>query len=86
MKIVNINGTEIYADEFAYDGCHKIYLLESEEERQEAIEAGYQICSVNDLEEIYWDSCPLRFISTWNLDQIIPQCFEKTLHITVEDE
>ena len=39
---MKINGIEITAKEFAYDGCHKIYLIESQEQRDEADSYGYK--------------------------------------------
>lgn len=83
MKCVQINEYDVWADEFAYDGCHKIYLLESEEDKVEAIEIGYQIYPVEDLDFIYRKSCPLKYIDTWKLESIIPQCFEERVEIRI---
>lgn len=30
--IIKVNGQEIEGKEFAYDGCHKIYVIEDDEE------------------------------------------------------
>lgn len=69
-----INGIEVVSNGyFAYDGCHKIYILENEKDLKESI--GYKIYPIKDLEEIYYNSCDLRFISSWALDKTyIEQC------------
>lgn len=61
--------------EFAYDGCHKIYIIENEEEKQKAQELKYAIIPIEELENVYYSSCPLRFVDFWNLDKpgLIPQ-------------
>jgi hypothetical protein len=66
---MKINGVGITAKEFAYDGCHKIYLIETEEEKQEALNYEYNILDISKLEETYNKSCPLKFINYWNLDK-----------------
>ena len=62
-----INGKSTLANEFAYDGCHKIYLIESESDRIEAEKRGYNILPICELVETYHNSCDLRFISNWQL-------------------
>ena len=54
---------------FAYDGCHKIYILANEEEEDYAKKRGYDIYPIYKLQEIYKNSCPLRFISSWDLQK-----------------
>jgi len=80
---MKINGIEITAKEFAYDGCHKIYLIESQEERDEADSYGYKIYPINEIADKFDNSCSLRFIDTWSLDSIVPQ-FEERVHIEWE--
>lgn len=72
---MNINGHEITAKQFAYDGCHKIYLLENKSEVNEAREYGYNIFPISELKNAYDGSCGLRFISGWQPDfkQYVPQ-------------
>jgi len=71
---MTINGIKIDAKEFAWDGCHKIYLLESNEDRYQAIKTGYEkIFPISKLEYIYQISCPLRFIRTWGLESVVDQ-------------
>ena len=53
---MKINGIETKAKEFAYDGCHKIYLLEDEQDKQETMKIGYRILPIEKLEETYDNS------------------------------
>jgi len=62
-----INGKQTKAKKFAFDGCHKIYLIESAKDAREALEVGYDIYPIAELQSAYEDSCGLRFISNWAL-------------------
>lgn len=64
---VLVNGILSHAKEFAYEGCHKIYLIENKEEQQEATELGYSIHPIKTLKECFNNSCPLKFILDWKL-------------------
>ena len=77
---VKINGWRTAATCFAYDGCHKIYLIEDMEDVPEALECGYTILPIQELPRIYCeDACPLVFINTWKeFEQVIEQGFEGT--------
>jgi hypothetical protein len=70
-----INGIEVNAKRFAYDGCHKIYLLNDKESEKDAKELGYDIYSIKYLIDCFLNSCPLRFINFWNenFDTIVSQ-------------
>ena len=71
---MKINGKEIKAKQFAYDGCHKIYLIEDTDDLKDAKDIGYDIYDIELLKETYDDSCSLRFINNWKLTkQIVPQ-------------
>ncbi len=72
------NHKTIRGNAFAYDGCHKIYVLENQAQIDEATEDGFQIHDIIDLPYIYADSCPLRFISYWDVSKpyICPQGVE----------
>lgn len=75
-----INGNVIDEDsikEFAYDGCHKIYLIEDSKDKEEALKIGYNLISINLLEETYEDSCSLKFISNWKLSKSYVGQFEE---------
>lgn len=58
---------EIKGCKVAYDGCHKIYICEDENDEVDAIDAGYELYDMLDLQEIWDKSCPLRFVSNWKL-------------------
>ena len=70
---MKVNGINITAREFAYDGCHKIYLLDSRGEVQDAMDCGYGVLPIEELRDTYESSCGLRFINTWSLDSIVQQ-------------
>ena len=46
-----INGKEVIGDKFAYDGCHKIYIIENEEDVKECKELGYEIYPISEIKE-----------------------------------
>jgi len=72
---MTINGQRTNATAFAYDGCHKIYLLEKEADRHECIEHGYEIRPISKLKHTFENSCGLQFISDWGLTkQYVGQC------------
>lgn len=91
MHTVTINDQTIEADEFAWDGCHKIYVATTEEGRDELASYGfYDFLPVEELQRAYDESCPLRFISSADLkDSYIPQFFEdetgESVRVTVEE-
>ena len=66
---MKINGKKITAKYFGYDGCHKIYLLEDEIEREDCQANDYDIYPISDLQKTHNDSCYLRFISPWDLNK-----------------
>jgi hypothetical protein len=86
MAELKINGEVIDATEFAYDGCHKIYLVRTPKERAELIECGYYrtvlseleggfLLPISELPKVWDETCPLRFISSGDLTkQFVPQC------------
>jgi hypothetical protein len=71
-----VNGIEITSNQFAYDGCHKIYLINSKEDQQEAEETNYELCPIEELQAAYEKSCGLQFINNWDLTSVVRQ-FEK---------
>lgn len=72
---MKVNKKEIIGNEFAYDGCHKIYIIEDNIDKQNALGFGYEIYPITELKRIYEESCPLRFISNWKLNvQYVRQC------------
>lgn len=75
--MVKINDREINCIGFAYDGCHKIYLLEDEKDKMEAVNLDYSIKESSELLKTFTDSCELRFISNWKLTEQYVCQFEK---------
>ena len=68
-----INGKEITAKLFAFDGCHRIYLLD-ESQYDEYRADGYTIYVIDWLPMVWADTCPLRFIDSGDLSEpIVPQ-------------
>lgn len=97
-----INGDNLYevcdCDRIAWDGCHKIYLITSQDQAAEAFSYGYDLLDVSEIKRVYEESCPLRFIDFWDVENIhhpvIPQCQDgeieinsvrSTVTITVDD-
>lgn len=66
---MKINQNDITAKHFAWDGCHKIYLIENKHDFNDANNSGYSIYPICQLEQTYEDSCQLRFISNWGLSK-----------------
>lgn len=77
---MKINGIEVKGIGVAYDGCHKLYILEDLEDVKQAKELGYTIYDdVVYVEDLYATSCELRFISNWKLDKNYVKQFEKAI-------
>ena len=67
---MKINNVEVVGNKFAYDGCHKIYVIEDTADEQKAIDCGYEILNISDLIDTYRNSCELRFVRNWKLDKL----------------
>lgn len=80
---MKINGITVKAEEFAYDGCHKIYLIEDEQDKHEAIECGYMLFPIDLLMPTYYNSCDLRFIYNWKLDTTYVLQFEEEVEFKI---
>ncbi len=65
---MKINGKEVTAEKFAFEGCHKIYVIDTPEEEAQALKYGYNIYPIEEIREAYEGSCSLKFISSWPLD------------------
>lgn len=77
---MKLNELDVTAKFFAYDGCHKIYLLESKSEITEARKLGYNIYPIGCLEDTYENSCGLRFVEGWKPDfKVYVSQFEKAV-------
>lgn len=81
---MRINNVEIKEKYFAFDTCHKIYILNNQEEMFHAIEIGYEIKQIKDIVKTYNKSCSLKFINYWNLERkdfsIVGQCSGNRLY------
>ena len=64
-----VNGQVVYAKDFAFDGCHKIYVMDDQIERKKFEKYGYDFFPIDDLQKAYEDSCGLRFISHADVEQ-----------------
>lgn len=64
---MEINGMEINGKKFAYDGCHKIYVLANDIEEAKAKKSNYEIHDISEIKSTYEESCELKFISSWDL-------------------
>lgn len=76
-----INGIPANQKLFAYDNCHKIYLIDDEEDITEAVRLGYQIKNIELLERTYNESCELRFIRNWKMTISYAAQYEKAVFI-----
>lgn len=74
--VIKINDQETTAKGFAYDDCHKIYLLERDSDWADASQAGYTILPIEKLPDTFGRSCDLRFISNWALTKQFVRQFE----------
>ena len=76
---MKINDKKVKGEFFAFDNCHKFYILENEEEKQQALECGYSIYHIRILEEEYKKACELKFISNWSLNVQYVKQFENAI-------
>ena len=82
---VNTHELDANGRTFVYDGCHKLYVITSDADREDAKKYDYIVDfskednekehPIRELEEYYLKSCPLRFIHYFDLrsDDILPQ-------------
>lgn len=68
---------------FAYDGCHKIYILENAKNLKDAIILNYNILKIEKLEEVYNNACNLKFINSWDLTTTFVPQFEENVIIKI---
>lgn len=81
-QLISVNGITIYADEFAWDECHKIYIVTDQESRDQLEGYGYEFFPINELEDAWQASCFLRFISDASLScDYVSQCHESYVEI-----
>lgn len=51
----------------AFDGCHKVYLVEGEGEIADASQTGYDLFPAKEIRTLVNKSCGLVFVSAWHL-------------------
>lgn len=81
--VLLINGILVNGKKFAYDLDYNMYILEDEQDEQDAKKLGYAIHPLSELENIYKNSCDLRFISNWKLNTFYANQYEKATFIWV---
>lgn len=62
--------------EFFFDGCHKIYIIEDENDKKTMFANRWTIEDIhplNEIQTIFANSCPLRFINTCKLQTVVKQ-------------
>ena len=76
--MLKINGQEVKATEFFFDGCHKIYVADTDEGYKQMYDAGWDdddVFPIEDLPYIWIATCPLRFINSADLGRsYVRQC------------
>lgn len=77
--MITVNKQQIIDEQFAYDGCHKIYIIEDESDREIALSCDYKIHPISELEEKFNDSCDLKFINNWKLNKTYVKQFEEAI-------
>lgn len=69
-KFHKVNGKHIMSNGyFAYDGCHKIYILEDKKDIETAMEYGFRLYPTFELKSTFENSCELKFIYNMKLDK-----------------
>ena len=73
---MKINGKTVKTNGFfAYEGCHKIYICEDNDDIKMMKGWGYEILPIISLREVYESSCSLKFIDNAKLTTVYaPQC------------
>ena len=75
-----IGGVQVVAESFFFDGCHRFYLVEDEGDLTCMENDGWDLTRdlhpIEELPTLWETSCPLRFISTVKLAEVVPRCFE----------
>ena len=68
---MKVNGKEIVGIGFAYDGCHKFYIIANEKEKKEVEFYRYEVYPLKKkkMEWLWKISCPMRYIERWDLTE-----------------
>lgn len=74
MRLILKLGDKKYevqnCDRIAWDGCHKIYLITTQDQAAQAVSYGYELLDVSEIWRVYEESCSLRFIEFWEVEYI----------------
>ena len=65
---------------FFFDGCHKIYIVEDNDDIAHFLTLGYNMDDfhvMDEIEDIYIDACPLKFINNCKLTKTYARQFQK---------
>lgn len=83
--MLKINGKEVITNgAYAFDNCHKFYILEDDQQKMQALDFGYEIYPIQDLVTDLKNSCPLRFINSFDLTQIYLPQFAESVEIEID--
>lgn len=64
---MRINNKAVVGVSYAYDGCHKLYICETESDELRLRELGYEIHPIETIESSWHKSCEQRFIHNADL-------------------
>lgn len=82
--------SSVYALGFVWDKCHKIYIVEDEDDIQSINETWGEdttIHSLDELPKVWSKSCPLRFISNWKLNKhYVEQCNNAMFEFSLDED
>lgn len=83
--MLKINGLKVEGKKFVFDGYHKIYILKNADEERQAKIIGYtKIYNIKKIFEIYYKSCSMRFISSWDLHTQYVKQFQNAIFEIIE--
>lgn len=63
----------------AFDGCHKFYVIEDDDDQQMMLEYGYTLYDITQLPHLYSMACPLKFIHNAKLTTTYVEQFENAI-------
>lgn len=78
-KMWRVNDMEITGVAIAFDECHKIYICEDVGDIEFMKTLDYNIYPWDALEDLYDESCPLRFIANAKLTEVYVQQGEESV-------
>jgi len=81
---LQVNGQVLDATTFAYDGCHKIYIIETQKDAEDVLSSCYKVFPIEELPAIWDISCELKFINNWSLSTSFVAQFEDAVFKWVE--